>query len=377
MEFKLGELFCGPGGLAVGATRADISDPAWKITHQWATDYDEDTCNTYRQNICPRNPESVIHADIRELDYDRLKELGDIDGLAFGFPCNDFSRMGEHKGLDGDYGPLYTYGAKALKVFQPKWFLAENVGGIRSANEGNAFKQILQTFEDAGYNLVTNLYKFEQYGVPQARHRIIIVGIRKDQNVEFKVPSTEPYKNCDVSAKTALTQPPITNDMTGTELPQTTPTVQERLSYIKPGENVFNANMPEHLRLKVKGATISQLYKRLHPDKPSYTVIGAGGGGTHVYHWKENRALTNARTRPPPNIPRHLQLRRKTRLSPKTNRHGRTRSRCTSHLRSNPTNLQRRRIPTPRTQYPNPITTSTWGARQLMRRAPHYVCPHK
>lgn len=278
MEFKLGELFCGPGGLAVGATRADISDPAWKITHQWATDYDEDTCNTYRQNICPRNPESVIHADIRELDYDRLKELGDIDGLAFGFPCNDFSRMGEHKGLDGDYGPLYTYGAKALKVFQPKWFLAENVGGIRSANEGNAFKQILQTFEAAGYNLVTNLYKFEQYGVPQARHRIIIVGIRKDQNVEFKVPSTEPYKNCDVSAKTALTQPPITNDMTGTELPQTTPTVQERLSYIKPGENVFNANMPEHLRLKVKGATISQLYKRLHPDKPSYTVIGAGGG---------------------------------------------------------------------------------------------------
>ena len=293
MEFKLGELFCGPGGLAVGATRADISDPAWKITHQWATDYDEDTCNTYRQNICPDHPESVIHADIRELDYDRLKELGDIDGLAFGFPCNDFSRMGEHKGLDGDYGPLYTYGAKALKVFQPKWFLAENVGGIRSANEGNAFKQILQTFEDAGYNLVTNLYKFEQYGVPQARHRIIIVGIRKDQNVEFKVPSTEPYKNCDVSAKTALTQPPITDNMTGTELPQTTPTVQERLSYIKPGENVFNANMPEHLRLKVKGATISQLYKRLHPDKPSYTVIGAGGGGTHVYHWKENRALTN------------------------------------------------------------------------------------
>ena len=107
------------------------------------------------------------------------------------------------------------------------------------------------------------------------------------------MPSTEPYKNCDVSAKTALTQPPITDDMTGTELPQTTPTVQERLSYIKPGENVFNANMPEHLRLKVKGATISQLYKRLHPDKPSYTVIGAGGGGTHVYHWKENRALTN------------------------------------------------------------------------------------
>ncbi|WP_298594934.1 DNA cytosine methyltransferase, partial [uncultured Rothia sp.] len=87
MEFKLGELFCGPGGLAIGATRASISDPDWKIVHQWATDYDEDTCNTYRQNICPDRPESVVHADIRELDYSVLKELGDIDGLAFGFPC--------------------------------------------------------------------------------------------------------------------------------------------------------------------------------------------------------------------------------------------------------------------------------------------------
>lgn len=271
--------------------------------------------------------------------------------------------MGEHKGLDGDYGPLYTYGAKALKVFQPKWFLAENVGGIRSANEGNAFKQILQTFEAAGYNLVTNLYKFEQYGVPQARHRIIIVGIRKDQNVEFKVPSTEPYKNCDVSAKTALTQPPITDNMTGTELPQTTPTVQERLSYIKPGENVFNANMPEHLRLKSQRR---HNLTALQAPTPRQTLIHR-----HRRRRRRNPRLPlerkprthQPRTRPPPNIPRHLQLRRKTRLSPKTNRHGRTRSRRTSHLRSNPTNLQRRRIPTPRTQYPNPITTSTWGAR--------------
>lgn len=293
MEFKLGELFCGPGGLAIGATRASISDPDWKIVHQWATDYDEDTCNTYRQNICPNRPESVVHADIRELDYSVLKELGDIDGLAFGFPCNDFSTVGEQKGLDGTYGPLYTYGAKALEMFQPLWFLAENVGGLRSANEGKAFNQILETFEKAGYKLVTNLYKFEEYGVPQARHRIIIVGIRNDQDVEFKVPSTEPYRNHDVSARTALEQPPITAEMTGTELTKQSQVVQERLSYIKPGQNAFTADIPKHLQLKVKGAKISQIYKRLHPEKPAYTVTGSGGGGTHMYHWEENRALTN------------------------------------------------------------------------------------
>ena len=68
----------------------------------------------------------------------------------------------------------------------------------------------------------------------------------------------------------------------------------KRLKHIKPGENAFTADLPEHLKLRLNsGATISQIYKRLKPDAPSYTVTGSGGGGTHVYHWKENRALTN------------------------------------------------------------------------------------
>ena len=63
--------------------------------------------------------------------------------------------------------------------------------------------------------------------------------------------------------------------------------------HIPPGENAWYKNIPEYLKLRVKGAKMSQIYRRLHPDKPSYTVTGSGGGGTHVYHWKENRALTN------------------------------------------------------------------------------------
>ena len=74
-----------------------------------------DTCNTYRANICPNNPESVICEDVRKLD---IKKLTDIDALAFGFPCNDFSIVGEQKGFDGTYGPLYSYGVKVLKLYQ-------------------------------------------------------------------------------------------------------------------------------------------------------------------------------------------------------------------------------------------------------------------
>ncbi|WP_347495438.1 DNA cytosine methyltransferase [Ruminococcus albus] len=234
--------------------------------------------------------ESVYHGDIRKFD---MSQLSPIDALAFGFPCNDFSVVGEQKGIEGVYGPLYTYGVKALKKFKPMWFLAENVGGLRTANDGKAFKKILSELKKAGYNIVPHLYKFEEYGIPQARHRIIIVGIRKDLDVVYRVPSPKPYKYIDNTCRTAIENPPIPADAFNNEKTKQSPHVVERLMHIKPGENAFTANLPEHLQLNVKGAKISQIYKRLDPCKPSYTVTGSGGGGTHIYHWKEPRALTN------------------------------------------------------------------------------------
>lgn len=290
MVFRLGELFCGPGGIAWGAINADIGDPDFRIIHQWANDYDGSTCETYRHNICPDAPQTVYHDDIRKFDMNKLSE---IDALAFGFPCNDFSVVGEQKGINGVYGPLYSYGVKALKKFKPMWFLAENVGGLRNANEGKAFKKILSELKDAGYNITPHLYKFEEYGIPQARHRIIIVGIRNDIDVAFKVPSPEPYKNIDNSCRTAIEVPPIPEDAPNNEKTKQSKQVIERLGYIKPGQNAFSADLPENLKLNIKGARISQIYKRLDPDKPAYTVTGSGGGGTHIYHWKEPRALTN------------------------------------------------------------------------------------
>jgi len=288
--FRLGELFCGPGGLAWGAVNADIDNPQYRIVHQWANDYDLDTCHTYTRNICPQNADSVICGDVRKLD---LQSLPEIDALAFGFPCNDFSVVGEQKGFDGKFGPLYTYGVQVLKSHRPQWFLAENVGGLRNANEGNAFNKILFDMKAAGYRVYPNLYCFERYGVPQARHRLIIVGIRDDLPYEFKVPSYRPYENVDVTCRTAIENPPIPVNAPNNEETKQSAIVIERLKHIKPGQNAFNANLPEELQLNVRGAKISQIYKRLDPDKPAYTVTGSGGGGTHIYHWCEPRALTN------------------------------------------------------------------------------------
>ena len=108
--------------------------------------------------------------------------------------------------------------------------------GLRNANSGTAFIKILQDMNEAGYILTPHLYKFEQYGVPQARHRIIIIGIRKDLGVVYHVPSPKPYRNIDNTCRTALEKPPIPVDAMNNELTKQSENVIKRLHYIKPGE---------------------------------------------------------------------------------------------------------------------------------------------
>lgn len=291
MIFKMGELFCGPGGLALAAKQAEVVHKRRKyvIRHAWANDYDANTCATYAQNICPADRRHVLCSPVQNLVIEKLPP---IDALAFGFPCNDYSIVGEQKGLRGEYGPLYTYGERVLNHHRPRWFLAENVSGLQNSNDGQAFAQIIGALREAGpgYNLTVHLYKFEQYGVPQQRHRIIIIGIARPEGLTFRVPAPTTLNN-PVTAGEALAN--IPHHATHSERTRQSPAVVERLRHIPPGENAWYEGIPVNLRLNVKGATMSQIYKRLDPSKPSYTITGSGGGGTHGYHWEEPRALTN------------------------------------------------------------------------------------
>lgn len=292
-KIKLGELFSGPGGFAAGASIASKKMGKVQICHAWAIDSDVNSCDTYVANINGASYDSVFCEDIRTFNFENLKCVEPkIDGLVFGFPCNDFSLVGKKKGINGKFGPLYRYGIKALKIFSPDFFIAENVGGITSANNGNAITKILHELEDAGYLITPHLYKFEEYGVPQARHRLIIVGIKKSLNLTFKVP-TPTHKNKFKTVADALESRPILKNAYNHDKTAQSALVTERLRHILPGQNAWNAELPKHLRLNVKGAKLSQIYKRLEANKPSYTITGSGGGGTHVYHWKEPRALTN------------------------------------------------------------------------------------
>lgn len=290
--FKLGELFCGPGGIACGALRAKSKDGRLSIEHTWANDYDSDTCETYRKNICPDAPETVYCGDVRELNIESLEK---IDAFCYGFPCNSFSNVGKHQGFENEkFGQLYWYGIKVLKTHHPQWFVAENVSGIRSAGSGD-FEIILNDMREAGYNLNVHLYKAEEYGIPQTRHRVIIVGIDKDIPIKYRVPDPSEYSKCDISARTALSN--IPENSPNNEIRKLNDKVIKRLSYIKPGENVWQAEerigkeFPEELKIHTK-TKISQIYRKLDPEKPAYTVTASGGGGTFMYHWTD-RELTN------------------------------------------------------------------------------------
>jgi len=286
-------MYSGPGGIGLALSQTKLTNKTqhFDFEHVWATDYDPDTCNTYKSNLLNNKPNALsICSDIKDID---INGLPIVDGFLYGFPCNDFSLVGESLGIDGKFGGLFKYGVDFIDHSNPLFIFAENVSGISSSNSGNTFGLILSKLNNAGifgYDLSVHHYKFEDYGVPQARHRYIIIGTRGDLGLKFNVPKPSmTIKTC----FDAICSPPINITAANNELTRQSQNVIERLKLIKPGENAWTANLPEHLKLNVKGATISQIYKRLDPTKPSYTVTGSGGGGTHVYHWKEPRALTN------------------------------------------------------------------------------------
>lgn len=272
--------------MSLGALRASAGFHNMVIRPIWAVDINKDACDTYAKNISA----NVICAPVEHVDTSKLPNA---NAIVFGLPCNDYSVVGEKRGLHGKYGALYSYAVRAIEEHNPLWFVAENVVGLRSSNKGTALPTIMKALATAGigYDLTAHLYKFEQYGVPQIRHRIIIVGIRKDVGLEYRVPyPTTPDRY--ITAEEAITNPPIPANAPNHEFTNHSPEVVARLKSIKPGHNAWNSNIPDNLAIHTH-VKISQIYRRLDPSKPAYTVTGSGGGGTHVYHWAEPRALTN------------------------------------------------------------------------------------
>lgn len=191
-KFTAVSLFAGAGGLDIGIEQAGIKT-------LWANDFDHDACETYKL----WSKATVVEGDIGQVDFSTIPEADVICG---GFPCQGFSLAGPRK-IDDSRNILYRYFVKLVELKKPKVFVAENVKGLLTLGDGAIADAIINDFSDKGYNVTIHLVNAADYGVPQDRQRVIIIGIREDvaEKVCFHFP--EPLKE-KVTLKDALKDMP-------------------------------------------------------------------------------------------------------------------------------------------------------------------------
>lgn len=179
---QLASLFTGAGGLDLGFKKAGFSVV-------WANEYDPTIWETFEHNF----PETIL--DKRSIVDIPTSEIPFADGIIGGPPCQSWSEAGAGLGINDKRGQLFFEYIRILKEKQPLFFLAENVSGILLPRHREAFNEIVKQFTSAGYNVSYKLLNANDYGVPEDRLRIIIVGYRKNKvGISFEFPNPLAHK---------------------------------------------------------------------------------------------------------------------------------------------------------------------------------------
>jgi DNA (cytosine-5)-methyltransferase 1 len=258
-------LFSGAGGLDLGFIKA-----GHKII--WANDNFCDAVKTYRKNI----GDHIVCGDIANIISDSIP---DHDILIGGFPCQGFSIANAKREKNDERNKLYLELLRILVAKQPKFFLAENVKGILSLNQGKVFQMILLDFANAGYKVKYKLLNAADFGVPQKRERVIIIGVRNDIN--FKLSYPEPtHSEYDILFDNK----------------KRWVSIGEALKNIPEPEE--NHNLSNHLYSKFKLKFNGYIGNRaIDPNKPAPTVTARGDekGGVVVLHHPNNHRRMSAR----------------------------------------------------------------------------------
>lgn len=181
-KLKVASMFCGCGGMDLGILGGFeyLGKRYTKLPYEivYALDNDEYCTKIYNDNFKYK----CVVQDIKSLD---IASLPDFDVLIGGFPCQSFSISAQNPprlGYKDERGLLFFEMVKILRERHPRFFIAENVKGLLSANKGKAFPMIIEEFENAGYKVVHKLLNAEEYGVPQRRQRVVIVGFRDEDD---------------------------------------------------------------------------------------------------------------------------------------------------------------------------------------------------
>lgn len=184
--YKVLEVFAGAGGLMSGLEEAGFKTAA-------ALEINKHACATLRTN---RPDVKVIQGDIAEIVKEGIRNYIDddeIDVLSGGYPCQAFSFAGKKLGLKDTRGTMFYWYAQLLNELKPKMFLAENVRGLVSHEQGKTLQGMMDVFDEMGYNVIYKVLKATNYNVAQKRERIFIIGVRKDLKASFKFPAPRDY----------------------------------------------------------------------------------------------------------------------------------------------------------------------------------------
>jgi DNA (cytosine-5)-methyltransferase 1 len=172
IPFSVVSLFAGAGGLDVGVEQAGL-----KVI--WANEWDRYACETYKAN----HP----HVEVVRGDIKKVEEFPKADLVVGGYPCQGFSLAGKRLITD-DRNSLYKEFVRCLQLVKPKFFIAENVKGMLTLGEGEIIKAMAIAFEEQGYKVQYQLVNAKNFGVPQDRERVFIVGVRNDINYKYSFP---------------------------------------------------------------------------------------------------------------------------------------------------------------------------------------------
>lgn len=273
------DLFAGAGGMSLGFDNAGFKNLL-------AVEFNKDFAETYKKNF-PRH--NLIVDDIKNVTeqqiYDIIKNEK-VDVIIGGPPCQGFSIAGNigRNFIDDDRNRLFKEFVRFVKIIKPRVFVLENVAAMERHDKGKTIKEIVSSFKEIGYDIKYKVLNAVNFGVPQERRRIFIVGTLGENNFEY------PQEiNKIVTVKDAIDDLPKlengeTSEITNHTAMKHSAQMLEKMSYVSDGGN--RNDIPENLRPK---SGDSRKYIRYDSKKPSFCVTG---DMRKIFHYSQNRALT-------------------------------------------------------------------------------------
>lgn len=314
-------LFSGLGGIDIGLHRGGVETLVTVDADEEATKSLRANSSRYESGLAGADAMydwSVVEEDIHEVTADQLVDLAgteDIDFMVGGPPCQTFSRSneGNRQGTDAERGLLFEEYVRLLEEIKPKAFIFENVRGLASANDGEDFEIIKQSFSDAGYTINNKVLNAADYGVPQTRKRLFMIGFRDGEKPYFPEASHVEAKNpitgkpSWVTAAKALSDLNVDADLTADE--GYVNAVGGKYGYllkdVPPGGNYqhfserkydpetgeYVERSKDELDEKVfdwRSRHYNYLLKQ-DPDRPTWTLQASPGTYVGPFHWRSRR----------------------------------------------------------------------------------------